>query len=152
MVISIMRITVVCNSSSFGIGVDDNHIHYTSLHLCFLIIMRLLMSTCSCYPSVNVLDLHACRRKHPLWIRIVSFDSVALLLHPMHIDTQKVSIGMYSECDYPYKSCLCTFWPCHSYFILQFYSIVFILVSILFYWSQCNLSMPSYMVCSFNFQ
>ena len=23
----------------------------------------------------------------------------------MHIDTQKASIGMYSECDYPYKSC-----------------------------------------------
>ena len=32
-----------------------------------------------------------------------------LLLHPMHIDTQKASVGMYSECDYPYKSCLCTF-------------------------------------------
>ena len=108
MVISIMRITVVCNSSSFGIGVDDNHIHYTSLRL-FLIIMHLLMSTYSCYPSVNVLDLHACRRKHPLWLRIVSFDSVALLLHPMHIDTQKASVGMYNECYYPYKSCLCTF-------------------------------------------
>ena len=108
MVISIMRITVVCNSSSFGIGVDDNHIHYTSLCLFFSIIMRLLM-TCSCYPSVNVLDLHACKRKHPLWIRIVSFDSVALFLHSMHIDTQTESVGMYSECDYPYKSCLCTF-------------------------------------------
>ena len=25
-------------------------------------------------------------------------SSVALLLHPMHIDTQKASTGMYSEC------------------------------------------------------
>ena len=32
---------------------------------------------------------------------------------------------MYSGCDYPYKSCFCTFWPCHPYFILQFYSIAF---------------------------
>ena len=38
---------------------------------------------------------------------------------------------MYSGCDYLYKSCLYTFWPCHPYFILQFYSVVFILVRIL---------------------
>ena len=41
---------------------------------------------------------------------------------------QKASVGMYSGCDYSYNSCLCTFWPCHPYFIFQFYSIVFILV------------------------
>ena len=35
---------------------------------------------------------------------------------------QKASVGMYS------RYCLCTFWSCHPYFILQFYSIVFILV------------------------
>ena len=75
----------------------------------------------------------ACGRKHPLWLRIVSFDSVALPLHPMHIATQKASVGMYSGCDYPYKSCLCTFWPCHPYFIFQFYSIVFILVCVIFF-------------------
>ena len=34
---------------------------------------------------------------------------------------------------HPYKSCLCTFWQCHPYFILQFYSIVFIFVSVLFF-------------------
>ena len=45
---------------------------------------------------------------------------------------QKASIGMYSECDYLYKSCMYTFWPCHPYFILQFYSIVFVLVSVCF--------------------
>ena len=39
---------------------------------------------------------------------------------------EKKSVGMYSRCDYPYKSCLCTFWPCHPYFILQFYSIAFL--------------------------
>jgi hypothetical protein len=39
--------------------------------------------------------------------------------------TQKASVGMYSGRDYPQKSCLCTFWPYHPYFILQFYSIVF---------------------------
>ena len=41
---------------------------------------------------------------------------------------------MYGGCDYPYKSCLCTFWPCRPYFILQFYSIVFILVSVPFFY------------------
>ena len=36
------------------------HIHYyTSLRLLFSIIMHLLMSTCLCYPSVSILDLHA---------------------------------------------------------------------------------------------
>ena len=35
--------------------------------------------------------------------------------------TQNASIGMYSGCDYPYKSCLCTFWPCYPHFILQFH-------------------------------
>ena len=28
---------------------------------------------------------------------------------------------MYSGCDYPYESCLCTFWPCHPYnFTIKF--------------------------------
>ena len=27
----------------------------------------------------------ACGRKHPLWLRIVGFDSVTLLLHPIHV-------------------------------------------------------------------
>ena len=42
---------------------------------------------------------------------------------------------MYSGCDYllSLKSCSCAFWYCHPYFILQFYSIVFILVYVLFY-------------------
>ena len=63
----------------------------------------------------------------------------------MHIATQKASVGMYSECDYPYKSYLCTFWPCHPYLILQFHLIVFILVPILFFIAlgvihQCHLT------------
>jgi hypothetical protein len=41
-------------------------------------------------------------------------------LCPIYL-TQKASAGMYSGCDYPHKSCLHTFWPCHPYFILQFY-------------------------------
>ena len=41
------------------------------------------------------------------------------------VPSQKASVGMYSGCNYPHKSCLCTFWPCHPYFMLQFYSIVF---------------------------
>ena len=32
-------------------------------------------------------------------------------------------------------SCLCTFWSCHRYFILQFYSIVFILVTIMHFFA-----------------
>ena len=45
--------------------------------------------------------------------------------------TQKASVGMYSGCDY--KSCLYTFWHCHPYFILKFYSVIFLLVSALFF-------------------
>ena len=33
---------------------------------------------------------------------------------------------------YPYYSCLCTFWPCHPYLLLQFL-VVFILVLIYIY-------------------
>ena len=58
----------------------DNHIHYTSLRLLFLIIMRLFMSTCSCYPSVSVLDLHA-GENIPYMARDI-FDSVVLLCIP----------------------------------------------------------------------
>ena len=38
--------------------------------------------------------------RHPLWLRIVSFDLVALLLHPMDIAAQKASMGMYSGCNF----------------------------------------------------
>ena len=31
---------------------------------------------------------------------------------------------MYNGCDYPYKSCLCTFWPCYPYFILQIIQLI----------------------------
>ena len=58
-----------------------NHIHYISLWLLFSFIMHLMISICS-YP-LNVLDLHQCGRNvvpcH-WWLRIVSFDSVALIL------------------------------------------------------------------------
>ena len=121
-----------------GIITFTIHIHP---YVCF----SRLSCTYWCRLVVSVLDLHA-GEIIPLWLRI----AVSSLLHPIHIDTQKASVGMYSECDYPYKSCSCTFWPCHPYFILQFYSIV---VSVLFFCcSQCNSSMPSYMVCSFNSQ
>ena len=39
----------------------------------------------------------------------------------MHVATQRINVGMYTGCDYSYKSYLYTFWPCYSYFILQFY-------------------------------
>jgi hypothetical protein len=41
--------------------------------------------------------------------------------------SRKASVGMYiySGYNYPHKSYLCTFWPCHPYFFLQFYSIFF---------------------------
>ena len=32
---------------------------------------------------------------------------------------------------YSYKPCLCIFWHCHPYFILQFYSIVFFILVII---------------------
>ena len=37
----------------------------------------------------------------------------------------KASIGMYHVCDFPYYSCLGTFWHCHPYFTHQFYANVF---------------------------
>ena len=84
-------------------------------------------------------------------IKMLTYSLSALDLHVGDITScfctpQKPSVGMYSGRDYPYNFCLCTFWLCHPYFILQFYSIVFILVSVLFYCSQCNSSMPPYMV------
>ena len=33
---------------------------------------------------------------------------------------RKASVGMYHVCNYPYYSCLGTFWLCHPYFIHQF--------------------------------
>ena len=39
--------------------------------------------------------------------------------------TRKASVGIYHVCDYPYYSCLDTFWHCHPYFTLQFYANVF---------------------------
>ena len=52
----------------------------------------------------------------PLRLRRVSFDSVALLLYPIHIATQKASVGMYSECDFP-TNLICD--PAIPKFILQ---------------------------------
>ena len=104
-----------------------NHIHYTSLRLLFSIIIHLSMSTCSCYPS-SVLDLHWGENVSDGLRQSVLIQShyYWLLLHPMHIATRK---AMYSGCDYPYKSCVF----CHPYFILKFCSIIFILVSVLFF-------------------
>ena len=75
------------------------------------------------------------------------------------VATQKASVGMYSECDFPHKSCLCTFWSCHPYFILPIlFNCFFILVTIPFllpsgqsrqFMSFSN-SIPFGMVCSFN--
>jgi hypothetical protein len=39
----------------------------------------------------------------------------------INIGARKASIGMYRGCDYPHKYCLCTFWLCHPYFILQLF-------------------------------
>ena len=45
-------------------------------------------------------------------------------------------------CDYPYdKSCLCAFWPCHPYFILQFYLNVFYTCPFFFVNDIANASM-----------
>ena len=106
------------------------------------------MSTCSCYLDVHVGEIMSPLSlmaqfwfNHPLVLLLVTFL-------PMHI--KKASVGMYSGCVYPYKSCSYTFWPCHPLLNPLIYSIVFILVSIPFYCFQCNSSMPSYMVCSFN--
>ena len=35
---------------------------------------------------------------------------------------------MYHVCDFPYYSCLSTFWYCHPYFTHQFYANVFFII------------------------
>ena len=59
---------------------------------------------------------------------------------------------MYNGCGYPYKSCLYTFWPCHPYFIRQFFQLFLYLFLFVFLiaFSVIHHWMPSYMVCSFN--
>ena len=81
----------------------DSHIHYTSLRLLF---SHLWMLT-----SDNMI------REGGLLISWLLYDWSVYSCAP-YIATQKASVGMYSGCDYPHKSCLCTFWPCHPYFIL----------------------------------
>ena len=57
------------------------------------------------------------------------------------------SVGMHLVCYYPYFSCLCTFWPCHPYLLLQFIYLLFILVHVYFFssiatesvWCHCGL-------------
>ena len=55
-----------------------------------------------------------------------------------HIATKKASVGMYSGCDYPYKSCLCTFWPCHPYFILKISFNYFLYLLLFFFLLPCG--------------
>ena len=86
------------------LGIRDNHNHYTSLHLLFLIIIitdQLLFK--ACYPW-SILDLHVGEINV---LTVSNFDPHA---------TKKASVGMYSGCDYllSLKSCLCIFWHCHS--------------------------------------
>jgi hypothetical protein len=115
----------------------DNHIHYTSQRLLFSIIMHLLMLTRELkrvlllqyimlvlYP-LSLLDFNLCHAACGIWLVRGDSRITGWFIPVPHIATQKASVGMYSGCDYPHKSCLYTFWPYHPYFILQFYSIVF---------------------------
>ncbi len=111
--------------------VGNNHIQYTSLCLLFSIVMQLMMSTpiwgsrymyfCC---SILVLSLSLLDSMHVGEIPI-SYWYYYYGINWFIPATQKASVGMYGGCNYPHKSCLCTFWPCHPYFFLQFYSIVF---------------------------
>ena len=60
----------------------------------------------------------------PLGFGIVVEDKVSELSWHCTI-MRKASVGMYHVCDYPYYSCLDTFWHCHPYFTLQFYANIF---------------------------
>ena len=121
----------------------DNHIHYTSLHLLFLIIMHLLMLTCLCYHSGSVLDLHVGEN--------VPYGSGQLALIQSHFCT---------PCIYLLKKqawrCIVDViiptnlvWACYPYFI-NFIHTSFCFF--FFYCSQCTLSTSSYMVWLFNSQ
>ena len=68
---------------------------------------------------------------------------LSLIIYDPHA-TQKASVDpgciVVVIISYHYKSCLYTFWHFHPYFILQFYSIVFIFVAALFLMRYCNYS------------
>ena len=97
------------------------HIHYTSL--------RLLFSSTS--------DSIKCR-----YILILIHGNTVFIFHSckrvphiicVYTATQKASVGMYSGCNMlSLRILFVNFWHCHPYLILQFYSIVFILVAVLF--------------------
>jgi hypothetical protein len=128
--------------------VGDNHIHYTSLRLLFLDYhvpvdinshtgkQVLLLQ----YVSAILWVLTLCMWEKfllllLLWLVRGDSQLIVALLHDWfipapHIATQKASIGMYSGCDYPYKSYSCTFCPWHPYFVLL---VVFIFVTVPFF-------------------
>ena len=72
------------------LGIRDNHNHYTSLHLLFLIII--IIDADSCYPW-SVLDLHVGE------INVLPIYNFYIIIYDPHA-TQKASIGMHSGCDY----------------------------------------------------
>ena len=88
----------------------DNHIHYTSLRLLFLISYHAPACWWSIGAILNNLNLlilvggGKIGLDHCITAWLVNFCA-----------NSKASVGMCSGCDYPYKSCSCTFWPCHPY-------------------------------------
>ena len=95
------------------------HIHYTSLRLLFE------------QPCTHVLcsyGAHVCRNGKSIHGSISKYSDTLHTESGVYdvICREKQAQGCIVDViRNPYKPCLCIFWHCHPYFILQFYSIVF---------------------------
>ena len=81
----------------------DNHVHYT--------------------PTLAFLN----EKSMLSWlvrVGVIYFDCGITVWLVYSCTYSKRRIGMYSGCDY--QSCLCTFWSCHPYFILQFHCFIYL--------------------------
>ena len=108
------------------LGIRDNHNHYTSLRLLFLIII--LMST---HAILGV--FLTC-----IWEKLMFSLSIVFILLLIIYDphaTQKASVGMYSDCDYllSLKILFVCFLALPSLLHPSILLIVFTLVSVIFY-------------------
>ena len=128
---SLLQNTGIARSKSIQTRfVRDNRIHYTSLHLLFLNITPLLFLMCLSSEICGDLQVSYLLR---WWDG--QFDSIACIITGYFCTLQKASVGMhrmYSRCDYPLQISFVSFLILPSLLHPSFYSIVFIVVPILF--------------------
>ena len=114
------------------LGIRDNHNHYTSLRLLFLIIIiDLLMSTHA------ILGVFLTCTWEKLMLSLSIIFILLLIVYDPHA-TQKASVGMYSGCDYLLSLSVC-FLALPSLLHPSILFNCFTLVSVLFYCMSANI-------------